>query len=60
MAPTVAITLKLPVHTVRALRVHARRRAAVDADPEPRIEIVAESHEPLGSRSRAVEVLDVE
>ena len=26
VAPTVAITLKLPVHTVRALRVQARRR----------------------------------
>jgi len=26
VAPTVAITLKLPVHIVRALRVQARRR----------------------------------
>jgi predicted DNA-binding transcriptional regulator YafY len=26
VAPTIAITLKLPVHTVRALRVRARRR----------------------------------
>jgi predicted DNA-binding transcriptional regulator YafY len=26
VAPTVAITLKLPVHIVRALRVYARRR----------------------------------
>jgi len=26
VAPMVAITLKLPVHTVRALRQHARRR----------------------------------
>jgi predicted DNA-binding transcriptional regulator YafY len=26
VAPTVAITLKLPVHTVRALRLQARRR----------------------------------
>ena len=26
VAPTVAITLKLPLHTVRALRVQARRR----------------------------------
>ena len=26
VAPTVAITLKLPAHTVRALRVQARRR----------------------------------
>ena len=26
VAPTVAITLKLPVHTVRTLRVQARRR----------------------------------
>jgi hypothetical protein len=26
VAPTVTITLKLPVHTVRALRVQARRR----------------------------------
>jgi hypothetical protein len=26
VAPTVAITLKLPVHTARALRVQARRR----------------------------------
>jgi predicted DNA-binding transcriptional regulator YafY len=26
VAPTVAITLKLPVHTVRALRAQARRR----------------------------------